>query len=643
MAITELDIKLMKSERLTDYDDGGGMMTGLEVVDGQVNNLFPDISQLDRTYGRLSLRKAFPSVRTANADAYYGVHAILTDAPDDPNVNVTLFTTKSWSDERLAAQDRIESYLTSGAESRWRMWGNHITGQKAISAWGMADAPSPEVGEVYLLSTEAAGYVAKQQYVRVTKLTSRTTMTFEDAQGLYERDVVVFEISNALRDDYYGLEVLRATNTKPPSLIRSSQVADAAQYFGVKPLSANAVIGDLTVTVDSPYAPLVPSAQVETPMVDVTAGMGKVVHVQSGASGSLTYAETCSASVAPYQITRYLGMGLAVGSLSINVGGYGALKDDGNGLLAPTVTGGATGFYGTVDYSSGAVTIERDSAISSSAITWTATPAAAASLTAHTSSTAITIQNRAFNYVTTVDPKPASGTVTVDYRTMGKWIRLFDDGLGNLTGNTNEGTGTINYATGSIIATLGALPDIDSAVIFSWGTPVHYTRRDGDVNIKTPDIEINLTNPGVTPGSLYISWLSGGLVKTAHDNSSGGFTGDASGTIDYASGATRLLPAAIPDYNSTITVDYTHGVVTSESPELVVAGGIATLTIAGAPIKPRSLRMQIIVSGHVVTLGDDGNGYLTSSLSGLVGTVNYTTGVVSFNSVISLPRSEWTW
>ena len=40
-----------------------------------------DISQLDRTYGRVSLRKVFAVVQTANTDTYLGAHIILTDPP----------------------------------------------------------------------------------------------------------------------------------------------------------------------------------------------------------------------------------------------------------------------------------------------------------------------------------------------------------------------------------------------------------------------------------------------------------------------------------------------------------------------------------------------------------------------------------
>ena len=66
MTINASDVKLLKSQRLTDEDDGGGRATGTAVIDGEVNNLFPDISRLDRTLGRINLRKCFAGVLTDN-------------------------------------------------------------------------------------------------------------------------------------------------------------------------------------------------------------------------------------------------------------------------------------------------------------------------------------------------------------------------------------------------------------------------------------------------------------------------------------------------------------------------------------------------------------------------------------------------
>ena len=86
MAISPTDVKLYESQRLTDEDDGGGRATGNVIMDGDINNLFPDISRLDRTIGDVALRKAFVGIATANADTYLGAHAILTAKPQDPTL-----------------------------------------------------------------------------------------------------------------------------------------------------------------------------------------------------------------------------------------------------------------------------------------------------------------------------------------------------------------------------------------------------------------------------------------------------------------------------------------------------------------------------------------------------------------------------
>ena len=94
MAISKNVIKIMGSENLTDFTDGGGMMSGIEIVSGNVNNLFPDISPLDRALGRVSLRKCYAIALTDDNDTYQGCHVILSDPPDDPLVSVSLFTIK---------------------------------------------------------------------------------------------------------------------------------------------------------------------------------------------------------------------------------------------------------------------------------------------------------------------------------------------------------------------------------------------------------------------------------------------------------------------------------------------------------------------------------------------------------------------
>ena len=92
MAITNNDVKLFESQRLTDEEDGGGRVTGREVIDGNVNNLFQDISRIDRTVGDVALRKAFIGIITDNNDTCLGSHLILTEPPKDKKTSVFYYS-----------------------------------------------------------------------------------------------------------------------------------------------------------------------------------------------------------------------------------------------------------------------------------------------------------------------------------------------------------------------------------------------------------------------------------------------------------------------------------------------------------------------------------------------------------------------
>lgn len=98
MPIETKDLVLYESERLTDNADGGGKYNGQIIIDGQSNNLFDDVSELDRTMGDVSMCKIFPAVTTNDTDKLMGATVFISENPKDPNVSALLFSTKSWSD-----------------------------------------------------------------------------------------------------------------------------------------------------------------------------------------------------------------------------------------------------------------------------------------------------------------------------------------------------------------------------------------------------------------------------------------------------------------------------------------------------------------------------------------------------------------
>ena len=670
MGISATDIKLRKSQRLTDFPDGGGRMVAAEVVDGQLNNLFPDISTQDRVAGRVSMRKAFVHVDTANTDMLYGAVGVIVDPPDDENVNLTMFSTGSYADTRTEARNRIESYVIKGTESRYVLMGDHFSGQRSITVYCLQDAPQPEINQTFCLSVEKAGYPADSQFVRVEEVVSRTTQTFYDGVGgeyQYQRDVIVIAITTALQFDFPGQEVARLTSVKPPTRVRMTSVADASSYFSIKPIIGTPGIGDVQVKVSDPYVHLVPTTQAETPMVDVLAGMGAMSFIESGEPGSLTLSFS-AAFAAGELVTRYMGNPFARGSVSVVAGGT-TLTDDGRGTLASTPV---SQWSGQVDYLAGTVTLSHASGVGTTAVTVEATPAGPVLMQGYTDSIAITSLNRQLNYVMQLEPFPYGGTVTLDYMALGKWIRLTDDGLGKLTGLPGQGSGTVNYATGSVVATLGALPDIDSAIIVSFGTGVITERRDQDAALAPPALQVQLpevgTETALAAGSVSVDYVVGGVTQTATDTATPGVLKVGStvvGAVNYESRLATVAPATMPDAAAPVAAS--ANVLAAESEAFTPTAdsfGVVNLAL-GANVQAGSVRLmwsgqQVVAKdGGAVSQRklvqlvavDDGAGNIVGKTVGgaawpgdglnPIGSISYATGVASLQISKILANTTW--
>ncbi|EPG2416628.1 hypothetical protein QEK82_001567 [Stenotrophomonas maltophilia] len=650
MTISATDIKMRQSQRLTDNPDGGGRMVQAEIVDGAMNNLFPDIGDEERTTGRSTLRKMFVHVDTPGPDVLKDAIAVLIDPPSDPRVTVTMFATGSYSDVRLDAKNRVESYITRGTESRFILLGDHFIGQMTIQVYTTKDAPSPDINDnLSLLTLAASGRDPGEQYVRVKNVLSRTTRTFTDDQGAFERDVLVIELVNALLLNFYGQEVIRYTATKPASRVYETNVVDATSYHSVKRLTAAGKPGDLSVQIDSPYVPIVPTSTAETAVSDVLAGMGTLSHVPSGPANSLALSFT-SAFVAGVAVTRFLGTGMAVGSVKVLVGSI-ELSDDGTGGLGSAAV---TPWSGTVDYQTGAVSLVHSTGAGSTSVSITATPAGTIPMQGFTDEIVVTQNNQGMVWLAQLVPLPAPGTAVVDYRALGRWYRLTDNGRGQLVGKPGQGSGTINYMTGSLVLTTGALPDLDSSIISAWGTSIIAEARAGDTNIKPPALRFMLGNAGAAPGTVRLTVRVGGADVNVVDNGVGGLliAGQLRGSVAYATGECLLQLDTLPDANSQVAVNYDWGEPLNAAPQPVPDGnGLVSFTLPQGPVKPGSVMLDWVVTvmrdaydlasapqPMRVIAKDDGNGNLVAVSVGdaaattALGAINYSTGAVSLQA-----------
>ncbi|MFW6344768.1 MAG: hypothetical protein ACOC0M_00330 [Halomonas sp.] len=657
MPILEGDIKLMQSQRMSDNSDGGGRITGNEVVDGESNGIFDDVDDLDRTTGNVGLRKVFPTVHTDDTDTYMGTNVIVAEPPSDPNVDVTLFTTKNHDDERDAARNTMERYLAPGPRLNGYLLDTQLEGQRAIRILQRTSDPLPEVGQVlYLVQDEGTGS-EHSQYVRVAAVQAEARdFNIENWQNTFTRSVVTVEITDPLRHQFDGGSPSPYDNVKPPATVRETVVADAATYYSTRPTTEPAPFGNTQVKADSIFTQLVPSARSETALVNLTAAGESQALVDSG-KGQVEY--TTQFETGPNR-TFYLGTGVKPGTLEI-VDGSAQWTDKGGQVR---LNGNNVG---TIDYGRGLVVFAPDAPQYSGSKTVRFHPAAAPVRVADTAATYVSPNTRGYTYIQRLRPTPTPGTTRVSYMAQGKWYDLRDGGDGVLRGSEQAyGSGSVDFVTGDVVVTLGALPDAESEVVYSWATPVSYFNRS-DRDVTPARYEFQLAEEGIAPTTLTITWDGGD--KTATDDGQGNLTGDATGTIRYASGRLTVQPNEVPLGGSEFDIDYSWGDPSEEAFTAPIRNGdgTITLTLAGSNLAPNTVELEWnldiedytaisdnpdkwMLDASFVHLDpykivrDDGQGNLIDPDGDeVIGTVDYAAGEVTFDpeTEVSIPVARY--
>lgn len=650
MTILSGDIRLMASQRLTDTEDGGGRITGNEIVSGEHNSLFPDISDLDRAYGVVNLRKGFLAVQTDDTDTYFGANTTVLLPPADPNVSLTLMTTGDHNDVRSSARDRMERYLARGPKWQGFLYDTQLEGQRAIRLFQRLTARLPEIGEVLVLVQDEGKPTEQEQYVRVLKVSEKATTFLVPGYGSeFTRNVVTCEISDPLRYSFQGEQPTPYDVATTKTTLRETVVADAADYFATTPMVENANFGALQVKAKTIFTQIVPSARSETPAVDLTAAgeLGALIDAGKG-----LFAFSTVTSIAANK-SLFLGSGALPGTLTITIGAAVITDRGGDLLLAGTVVG-------SIDYGRGLLVFNGqcpDYGTASKSIAFR--PAALPSRIADTAQIAIKANNRGYAYTLTMFPIPAPGSLTISYMAQGKWYDLKDNGRGELFGQDRAyGSAQLNFSTGSVILTLGALPDVGSAILFSWGTAVSYFNRSALVP-AAPRLKASLPDGGLTPSTLALTWGSG---QAASDNGLGQITGNASGTVNYVTGAIDLALPTLPSGGEEIAVAYQFGEPNLERFDYPVRDGNGSITLALAQtnLTPGMVQLrfnafyeevqsdtELVIEKNdpIITLHDDGNGKLLNTEGTELGTVNYVAGTVNFvpDGQSGVPQTRYEW
>jgi len=599
VAILSGDLKLVESQTMEDVPEGGGGPTANVVVDGASNNIFPDISELDRAGGRVNLRKVVVHVQTDNRDTFLGGNFIVAEPPNDPNVSITVFSTGETFDQRSDAADRIEQYLVKGPTWNGYLLENHVAGQRSIQLFQRPGVAPPAIGRTLALVYHEDLVDEVVQYVRVTNVES-TTGRYSDSlsqqYGDFDAVVVTCDISDSLRTAFAGSPPSRYyTAAAGKSLVRDTTVADAGSYHGVVPLTTSAALGDTSVAVESVYTQLVPSARTETIAVDQ----------RPGGQRSLVLATSprlIEVGVTPHSLRIRVGQenrGFswvqilkplpAPNTLVISyraLGTWYTVQDDGAGVL----TGAGVG---TVNYTNGSV-----------ALTTPALPDVGSTIVySWGERTAFTSRSGGVGYrtpefawaLTHKSIKPT--TVSIAWQSGGVTKSVTDNGTGSLTG---DGFGEINYATGEVF--LRPAHMIDAGGEFS-STYTYTNQETRHFTGLSPDaggfVSIDLGEP-VAARSVTVRWVtvrnvsssSGSTEAVTQTVTSSNFSivgkGTAGGYYLYANGVEaggQFEPGANVEFKVGVPAPANNGTYTWEifSARRVDTGAsVATNTILGS-------------------------------------------------------------
>lgn len=627
MAIETKDLVLYKSERLTDTEDGGGKYSGQVIVDGQSNNLFNDISEMDRTMGDVSMRKVFPAVITEDTDSLMGATVFISENPKDPNVSALLFSTENWTDERRSAQNRVENYLAKGGLIAGTPMDTHWQGMKSLQVMMFPQEVESSVGDTIVLISDEGKALEHEQYVRITKVETRTAIMIVEGKQV-EYKVATYTINDPLDIDFVGLSALQwYRSEKSKTVIRESIVADTGLYYSSTGLATNAQVGEFTVNAESIFTQLIPSAQTETPILDVNAA-GESTILVPGNDGSITASFPTTVGVSQ---NLYIGSSVMPSSVAFTL--FGQSITDQGGLLKNAQ--GAQ--IGTIDYQRGLIQWTDAAGSGSTTLSITFMPAASPNQYFQSYAIPVTQNSQSTNWTGVLIPIPAPGSLTLSYMSQGKFYELKDDGSGQLKGaHSSFGSGMINYETGSFLLTTGALPDVDTLILAHWGTPIVTFVRAG-LPVEKPGFDFDLGHTGVASG-MTVTWVLEGEIKTASSNSKGLFTGDATGYVNYTTGTGRIIPNKLPQKNTQFNITYNYGPQLSQSNSATPdSNQQLTFTIGTGPsIQPSSVALDIPVTDQsglnirTVRLKDDptgGNmGNLINGAGDIQGTIDYSTG-----------------
>ena len=624
MAITQNDLEILKSEIMADTPDGGGLPTGIAVIDGVSNNLFPDVSDIDRLIGRVRLRKVSLAVKTANAELLQATRMLFTELPENPNISVFAFKASSFADRRVDAQNKIESYLAFGSKWAGHILETQLTGQRVIQiSLGLKDAV-PAVGQPLVIVQNEGQTDEYYQYIRPLKVDSVVRDFQRTADQTVSRNVVTIEFGDTLTKTFNGLtvpEFYANANTNRRAVLREARVADAAKYYSASRLAEPVVaMTSRQVKINSIYTQVVPSTQVETPLLQLDAA--NQITTQARGNGVISINQSVTVAV---NTAFSIASGVAVGTLSLTVGGLTLTDIDGELVGADNIA------YASIRYGTGNVTWYSNAPMGQQTITGTYKAASEVTNIAQTDYQ-IVGDNAGYSFVKELAAAPVPNSLKISYTVGGNNYLVHDNGRGLLIDDNGNGRGTLQGST-ALLST-EAIPDAGSYITYSFGLDLGNTQYTA-VTLPKAYHKLSL-GTDMPKGDITIAWSTGSATL-----SSGVITGDATGKL---LGKTILIAP-----NTTVAPDTRFGLsynkiaaggtktVSKNEPNSISGGSYSGTISAGEAILGGTVEVNMgggtviatlnITSSGLALAGQSASAYVVSLTSN---SVDLATGDISF-------------
>ena len=627
MPIQSDDLKILKSAVPADVPEGGGGMTGTPILDGLSNNVFNDISSDDRAQGDWACIKGFGVAHTDDTDELLGTGWVVLKPPEDPNVEVMVFETPGWFDERTDAVALVESALVKAPRLLCRIQDAHYTGVSLLQLYNPAPGESfPKDGDTIIVRNPDGA----EQKVRALRVTITRNVSVFDDSGEFKINLATCELSRPLAFDVLGKPVQRSTpSASTTATVFSTAPAVGARFHGIKPLEEAVVLGMLPIRsvklAGGIFSQLIPASSVPTPVTDIYPLVQRPT-LSRTAAGNLVLATAAVALTA--NTVLQLPTAAEPGQLAMTHGATPFTTNNAGDLLqGSTVVGAVSWTARTITMGSAAPNY------GSATNTITYRPATVTGATAHSMAIEVTEANRSTALVRALEPPPAPGTLAIAYMPQGQWYELVEDGTGKLAGaDSSYGAGTVSFVTGSVAASLGALPDIGSVIILTWGEADSARTATG---LPTRLKAMMPVAKQPQPGTLAINYPVGGATRNVTVAANGTVTGPAQvGPVlrkDAGGYEFEFSPDEIP--TGPVTVGYTAA--TEELGFTNDGGGNYTLS---QPPRESTVRFTVIGNSASGSKAYKARSVGTDVFVGstLIGQINNGTGVITLNGAASI-------